>query len=58
VIEAGTKPENILVRGDSAFCAGKLVATVVNAEAICSRSRSPCNPSVDAAVVSIPEEAL
>jgi len=30
-VEAGARPENILVRGDSAFCAGKTIAAIVKA---------------------------
>jgi hypothetical protein len=56
-IEAGAAPENILVRGDSAFCAGKIIAAVVKAGAKFSFAIAR-NPAVDAAINSIPDEAF
>ncbi len=55
-IEAGARPQNILVRGDSAYCAGKIVAAVVKAGARFSFAIAR-NPAVDAAIASIPDEA-
>jgi hypothetical protein len=54
-VAAGAAPENILVRADSAFCAGKLIAAVVKAGAVFSVAIAR-NPSVDAAIASIPDE--
>ncbi|MDT5026082.1 MAG: hypothetical protein QOE61_2508 [Micromonosporaceae bacterium] len=31
-VAAGAQVENILVRGDSAYCSGKVIAAVVKAE--------------------------
>jgi DDE family transposase len=53
---AGAKPETILVRGDSAYCSGKVVTTVVKAGATFSFSIAR-NPAVDAAISAIPDEA-
>jgi hypothetical protein len=53
---AGARPENILVRGDSAYCSGKVVTAVVKAGATFSFSIAR-NPAVDAAIAAIPEEA-
>jgi hypothetical protein len=53
---AGAKPENILVRGDSAYCGGKVVAAVVKAGATFSFTIAR-NPAVDAAISAIPDEA-
>jgi Transposase DDE domain group 1 len=53
---AGARAENILVRGDSAFCSGKVVAAVVKAGAAFSFAIA-CNPAVDAAIASIPDQA-
>jgi DDE family transposase len=56
-IEAGASPENILVRGDSAYCGGKIIAAVVKAGASFSFAIAR-NSSVDAAIASIPDEAF
>jgi hypothetical protein len=56
-IEAGARPGNILVRGDSAFCGGKIIAAVVRAGARFSFAIAR-NPAVDAAIASIPDEAF
>jgi Transposase DDE domain group 1 len=56
-IAAGARPENILVRGDSAFCGGKVTAAVVKAGARFSFAIAR-NPTVDAAIASIPDEAF
>jgi hypothetical protein len=56
-IEAGARPENILVRGDSAFCAGKTIAAIVKAGARFSFAIAR-NTSVDAAIARIPDEAF
>jgi hypothetical protein len=56
-IEAGAAPENILVRGDSAYCAGKIIAAVVNAGATFSFAIAR-NPAVDAAIAGIPDDAF
>jgi Transposase DDE domain group 1 len=53
---AGAKPENILVRGDSAYCGGKVVTAVVKAGARFSFTIAR-NPAVDAAISAIPDEA-
>ena len=53
---AGAKPRNILVRGDSAYCSGKVVAAVVKAGAQFSFTITR-NPAVDAAISAIPDEA-
>jgi hypothetical protein len=52
---AGAKPQNILVRGDSAYCSGKVVAAVVKAGATFSFTIAR-NPAVDAAISAIPQE--
>ena len=52
---AGAKPENILVRGDSAYCSGKVVTAVVKAGATFSLSITR-NPAVDAAISAIPDQ--
>lgn len=52
--QAGADPANILVRGDSAFCNGKVVAAVVKAGARFSFTIAG-NPAVDAAIASIPD---
>lgn len=54
-IEAGARPEYILVRGDSAFCGGRIIAAVVKAGARFSFSIAR-NSAVDAAIASIPDE--
>jgi Transposase DDE domain group 1 len=56
-IQAGARPETILVRGDSAYCAGKIIAAVVTAGARFSFTIAR-NPAVDAAIASIPDEAF
>jgi Transposase DDE domain group 1 len=56
-IEAGAQAGNILVRGDSAFCGGKIIAAVVNAGARFSFAIAR-NPAVDAAIASIPDDAF
>ena len=56
-VEVGARPENILVRGDSAFCGGKIIAAVVKAGATFSFAIAR-NPAVDAAIASIPDEAF
>ncbi len=53
---AGAKAENILVRGDSAYCAGKVVAAAVKAGAKFSFAIAR-NPAVDAAIATIPDQA-
>jgi hypothetical protein len=55
-LAAGARPENILVRGDSAFCAGKIIAAVVKAGAHFSFVTAR-NSSVDAAIGRIPDDA-
>jgi hypothetical protein len=54
-IDAGAQAKNILVRGDSAFCSGKVVAAVVKTGATFSFAIAR-NPAVDAAIGSIPDE--
>jgi Transposase DDE domain group 1 len=56
-VEAGAVPENILVRGDSAYCGGKIIAAVVKAGARFSFAIAR-NPAVDAAINSIPHDAF
>jgi hypothetical protein len=56
-VEAGAQPESILVRGDSAFCGGKIIAAVVKAGARFSFAVAR-NPAVNAAIASIPDEAF
>lgn len=56
-IEAGAQPSSILVRGDSAYCAGKIVAAVVKAGATFSFAIAR-NPAVDVAIAGIPDEAF
>jgi hypothetical protein len=56
-IEAGAQPQNILVRGDSAFCAGKTIGAIVKAGARFSFTIAR-NTAVDAAINSIPDEAF
>jgi hypothetical protein len=56
-IEAGATAENILVRGDSAYCGGKIIAAVVKAGATFSFAIAR-NPAVDAAIASIPDDAF
>jgi hypothetical protein len=54
-IAAGATAANILVRGDSAYCAGKVVAAVVKAGAAFSFAIAR-NPAVDAAIAAIADE--
>src|SRR5262245_22025354 len=56
-IEAGAAPENILVRGDSAYCAGKTIPAIVKAGARFSFTIAR-NPAVDAAIAGIPDDAF
>jgi hypothetical protein len=51
----GAQAENILVRGDSAFCSGTVVAAVVKAGATFSFAIAR-NPAVNAAIATIPDE--
>jgi hypothetical protein len=55
-IEAGAQPGSILVRGDSAYCAGKTITAIVKAGARFSFTIAR-NGAVDAAINSIPDEA-
>lgn len=55
-LAAGAPAENILVRGDSAYCAGKVVAAVVKAGARFSFAIAR-NPAVDAAINTIADQA-
>jgi hypothetical protein len=52
---AGAQAETLLVRGDSAYCAGTLVTAVVKAGARFSFTIAR-NPAVDAAIATIPDE--
>ncbi|WP_406044060.1 IS1380 family transposase [Micromonospora sp. NBC_00898] len=54
--DAGAQAGNILVRGDSAYCSGKVIAAVVKAGANFSFAIAR-NPAVDAAIATIPDEA-
>jgi hypothetical protein len=54
-LAAGAQAHTILVRGDSAYCAGKVVAAVVKAGARFSLSIAR-NPAVDAAIATISDE--
>jgi hypothetical protein len=56
-VEAGAQPTRILVRGDSAYCGGKIIAAVVKAGATFSFAITR-NPAVDAAIASIPDNAF
>jgi hypothetical protein len=53
---AGAQAGKILVRGDSAYCAGTVIAAVIKAGAKFSFSIAR-NPAVDAAITTIPDEA-
>jgi hypothetical protein len=55
-VQAGASPATILVRADSAFCNGEVVAAIVKTGAQFSLAIAR-NPSVDAAIASIPDEA-
>jgi hypothetical protein len=52
---AGAQPGDILVRGDSAYCNGKVVAAVVKTGVMFSFTIAT-NPAVDAAIASIPDD--
>ncbi|MEH0931444.1 IS1380 family transposase [Micromonospora sp. CPCC 205558] len=52
---AGADAGNIVARGDSAYCSGKVVNAVVKAGAMFSFAIAR-NPAVDAAIASIPDE--
>jgi hypothetical protein len=54
-ITAGATPQNILVRGDSAYCAGTIVTAIVTAGARFSITIAR-NPAVDAAINGISDE--
>ena len=54
-IAAGAHAEHILVRGDSAYCSGKVVAAVVKAGAAFSFTITR-NPAVDTAIAAIGEQ--
>jgi hypothetical protein len=56
-IEAGATASNILVRGDSAYCGGKIIAAVIKAGATFSFAIAR-NPAVDAAIAAIPDDAF
>jgi hypothetical protein len=56
-VQAGAQPPNILVRGDSAYCAGKIIAAVVRAGATFSFAIAR-NSAVDAAIAGIPDDAF
>jgi Transposase DDE domain group 1 len=55
-VACGANPDDILVRGDSAFCSGKVVAAVLDAGAQFSFAIAR-NSSVDAAIGSIGDDA-
>jgi hypothetical protein len=55
-IEAGARAANILVRGDSACCARKIIAAIVKAEARFSFAIAR-NAAVDTTIATIPDEA-
>jgi Transposase DDE domain group 1 len=55
-IEAGAQPQHILVRGDSAYCAAKVIAAVMKAGATFSFAIARSS-SVNAAINSIPGDA-
>ena len=56
-IQAGAQASNILVRGDSAYCGGKIIAAVVKAGATFSFAIAR-NSAVDAAIASIADDAF
>jgi Transposase DDE domain group 1 len=56
-VEAGAQPRSIPVHGDSAYCAGKVIAAVVKAAATFSFAIAR-NSCVDAAIASIPDDAF
>lgn len=55
-VAVGADPASILVRADSAYCSGKVVAAVVKAGAVFSLSITR-NPAVDAAIATIDDQA-
>jgi Transposase DDE domain group 1 len=55
-IGAGATAANILVRGDSAYCSGKIIAAIVKAGAQFSFAIAR-NAAVDKAIAAIPDEA-
>jgi Transposase DDE domain group 1 len=55
-VEAGALARNVIVRGDSAFCTGKIIAAIVKAGATFSFAIAR-NPAVDAAINSISDDA-
>jgi hypothetical protein len=55
-IQAGAEPGSVLVRGDSAYCAGKTISAIVKAGARFSFTIAR-NAAVDAAIATIPDEA-
>jgi hypothetical protein len=55
-VEAGAQPRSILVRGDSAYCGGKITAAIVKAGARFSFAIAR-NSAVDAAINSILDDA-
>jgi hypothetical protein len=55
-LAVGAQPANLLVRGDSAYCSGTVVAAVVKAGAMFSFAIAR-NPAVDAAIATISGEA-
>src|SRR5690606_23717750 len=56
-VQAGARPDRILVRGDSAYCSGKTIKTIVKAGARFSFTIAR-NAAVDAAIATIPDEAF
>jgi hypothetical protein len=56
-IEAGARAGTIVVRGDSAYCAGKVIAAVVKAGARFSFAIAR-NPAVDTAIARIVDDAF
>jgi hypothetical protein len=55
-VAAGAQAQHMLVRGDSAYCTGKVIAAVVTAGATFSFAIAR-NPAVDAAIHTIPDQA-
>src|SRR5690606_23669484 len=56
-VQAGARPDRILVRGDSAYCSGKTIKAIVKAGARFSFTIAR-NAAVDAAIATIPDEAF
>src|SRR5690606_32480852 len=56
-VQAGARPDRILVRGDSAYCSGKTIKAIVKAGARFSFTIAR-NAAVDAALAASPEEAF